>query len=201
VRHTESLHHVQGLGGGWYDTSLTKKGKAQAEKIATSLFKEIRLQGIPIYSSDLKRCSEMAAIFSKVFNSAVILDKNLREMNFGDGGGKPKEWYDANTIPSPTDGNRLDHRVFKNAESRREVGQRAHSFLDQLLKKQDENVIIITHGRFSTFLIMAWMKVPVENMDYCSFVVKPGGVTILNEDDFLGSRNVVNTNKMDYLLN
>ena len=199
VRHTESVHHVQGLGGGWYDTSLTKKGKMQAEKIAVSLINEIKLKGIPIYSSDLKRCSEMADIFSRIFKSTVILDKNLREINFGDGGGKSREWYDANIVPLPADGKRLDYRPFKNAESRREVGKRAIKFVNQLMKKPDENIIIITHGHISTFLIMAWLKVPVKNMDYCNFKTNPGGLDLLNEDDFWKRRNVVYFNRLDFL--
>jgi hypothetical protein len=37
-------------------------------------------------------------------------------------------------------------------------------------------------------------------MDYGDFKVSSGGVTLLNEDDFWGNRNIVYTNKMDYLL-
>jgi probable phosphoglycerate mutase len=200
VRHTEAEHHVQKLLGGWYDFPLTERGKNQAEQIATKLFIEINTRGIPIYSSDLKRCSEMADIFSGVFGSTVIFDKNLREMNFGEGEGKPQKWRSENIIPRPVDGDRLDYRRFNNAESRREVGKRAYACLDSMLSKPDKYIIAITHGFISTFLIMAWLKVPVENMDYGDFKVSSGGVTLLNEDDFWGNRNIVYTNKMDYLL-
>jgi probable phosphoglycerate mutase len=199
VRHTESLHHVQGLGGGWYDTPLTEKGKLQAKTIAENLYKEIKIAGIPIYSSDLKRCSETATFFSEVFHSTVILDKNLREMNFGEGGGKPREWYDTHIIALPAGSNRLDHRVFKGAESKREAGTRAQIFMDKLLETTDENVIIITHGFITKFLIMAWMKIPVEHMGYCDFRGQSGGVAFLNEDDFWGNRNVIYISRMDFL--
>ena len=47
---------------------------------------------------------------------------------------------------------------------------------------------------------MAWMRIPVENMDYGNFPGGgPGGVTLLNEDDFWHNRNVIYTNKMDFL--
>ena len=81
VTHTEATHHVQGLAGGWYDTSLTENGRNQARKIALALYSEIGEQKIPIYSSDLKRCAETAEAFSEVFNSRVILDRNLREIS------------------------------------------------------------------------------------------------------------------------
>ncbi len=199
IRHTESVHHVQKLGGGWYDTSLTDKGRVQAQKIAESLLSEIKLPVIPIYSSDLKRCAETASIVSKVFKSKVTLDKRLREMNFGECGGKTQEWQKANIVPMPAGETRLDHRIFKDAETRREAGQRAVEFTNQLLGRPDENVILITHGFISTFLIAAWLKVPVENMDYINFKTNSGGVDLLSEDDFWKSRNVVYFNRLDFL--
>jgi probable phosphoglycerate mutase len=45
VTHAQSLHHIQDLGGGWYNTSLTEKGKAQAEKLAGFLYEEIGVPG------------------------------------------------------------------------------------------------------------------------------------------------------------
>ena len=32
VTHAESIHYIEKNVGGWYDTSLTERGKAQAEK-------------------------------------------------------------------------------------------------------------------------------------------------------------------------
>jgi probable phosphoglycerate mutase len=200
ITHTESLHHVQGLGGGWYDTSLTEKGKAQAAKLAANLHAEIKLSGILIYSSDLKRCAETAQEFSKVFDSTVTLERNLREMNFGDCGGKSKEWQAEHIIPQPEDGNRLDHRIYNGAESRRECGQRAYVFINRLLDTADKNVIVITHGHFMKFLILAWLKVPVENMGYGQFPCNSGSVTLLNEDDVFNNRNLIYTNRMDFLI-
>jgi len=198
VRHTEAEHHVKKVAGGWYDTSLTEKGRYQAQKIAENLFKEIKIAGIPIYSSDLKRCVETADIISKVFQSKITLDKNLREKSSGEGDGKSKQWYDAHILLPPDD-NHLDYRTFKGAESRRDVGIRAYTFLDELLKKPDQNTIIVTHGFFTTFLIFAWMKIPVEHMGYGEFTGHSGGVAHINEDDFWKNRNVIFTCRMDFL--
>jgi probable phosphoglycerate mutase len=199
VTHTESIHHVKHLGGGWYDTPLTEKGKAQAAKIAKNLHAEINILGIPIYSSDLKRAKETADEFSKVFGSTIIIDKNLREMNFGECGGKAKEWQTEHIIPRPEDGNRLDHRIYNGAETRRECGQRAYAFINRLIGAADNNVIVITHGFMRTFLILAWLKVPVENMDYGQFPANSGSVTHLNEDDIYTNRNIIYLNRMDFL--
>ncbi|MBN2076128.1 MAG: histidine phosphatase family protein [Dehalococcoidales bacterium] len=191
ITHAQSIHHIEDLGGGWYDTSLTQKGVEQAGKLAEFLYGETGIPGIPVYSSDLKRAFETAEIIAQPFNSSVIRDKRLREMSFGDADGKPREWRAENITPRPADGDRLNHRLFNNAETRKDVGTRIRECLDEIIAKKDENLIIVSHGNALTFIIMAWLKVPVENMDYCSFQPSPARVTYLQEDDVLGNRNVV----------
>jgi probable phosphoglycerate mutase len=196
VTHAQSQHHVENLGGGWYDTSLTEKGISQAEGLAAYLFNEINRPGIPVYSSDLKRAAETAAIISRPFNSRVIHDKRLREMNFGEAGGKPAEWRSTHITPQPADGNRLDHRLFESAETRRAIGLRIKECLDDIAGIEDETIIIVTHGYTLTFIIMAWLKVPVGNMDYCHFMTAPASITLLREDDLYKDRYVVYLSKV-----
>ena len=191
ITHAQSVHHIEDLGGGWYDTSLTEKGIEQAEKFTKFLYKEIGKPNIPIYSSDLKRAFETAEIIARPFKSGVIQDKRLREMSFGDAEEKPREWRAENIIPRPADGDRLNHRIYPNAETRKDVGTRIHECLDEIITKNDENLIIVSHGNALTFIIMAWLKVPVEYMDYCNFRPAPARVTYLQEDDVFQNRNVV----------
>ena len=191
VTHAQSLHHIQDLGGGWYDTSLTEKGIEQAGKLAEFLYGEIGVPEIPVYSSDLKRAFETAEIIARPFSSSVIQDERLREMSFGDSEGKPREWRKEHIIPLPEDGDRLNHRIYKNAETRMEVGTRIRKYLDEIIAKNNENIIIVSHGNALTFIIMAWLKVPVEYMDHCNFQAAPARVTYLQEDDLYRNRNVV----------
>ncbi len=116
-------------------------------------------------------------------------------MCYGDAEGKPRNWRDQNINPKPTDSDRLDYLRFNNSESRRDVGLRIKDFLIQLDNKPDKNIVIVTHGFALTFIIMTWLKVPVENVDYCNFVSGPGRVTLLYEDDLFENRNVVYVNK------
>ena len=71
VTHAQSVHHIEDLGGGWYDTSLTEKGIEQAGKLAEYLYDEIGKQGISIYSSDLKRAFETLLLGIDGFISRV----------------------------------------------------------------------------------------------------------------------------------
>ncbi|WP_246490625.1 phosphoglycerate mutase family protein [Brevibacterium oceani] len=41
VTHPESRHHVEGRVGGWFDSSLTERGRSQARAIAAELRRRI----------------------------------------------------------------------------------------------------------------------------------------------------------------
>ena len=198
ITHTESLHHIQGLGGGWFDTSLTDRGKEQAKNIAERLYEALGVTGIPIYCSDLKRASEVAIILEEVFKGQVFRDRRLREMCFGEAEGKDNNWQLANFNP-PTGNNRMDHRVYKNSESRRELASRIIDFMNNLENTMGETSIIVTHGFALTFVILSWLRIPIENMDYANFRSHPGGVTLLVEDDIFRNREIAYLNNTDFM--
>lgn len=199
VTHAQSVHHLEKRVGGWYDTSLTPLGIQQTNRIGAYLNKAIGSMDVEIYSSDLKRAAETANIIASYFHRNVTLDPGFRELSYGEAEGRPQEWLDEHIIPQPSDGNRLDHRVCKGSESRREIATRVQKTLDKVLKKGASNIIIVSHGFALTFITMAWMKVPIENMDYCNFASTPGGITFLVEDDFYNNRWVRYLNRTGHL--
>lgn len=194
VSHAQSVHHVERLVGGWYDTGVTEFGRLQAEMTGRFLASEIQGDAL-IYSSDLRRASETAMVISGYLDSDVQLDFRLREMCYGVAEGKPRSWGDEHILPKPPDGDRMNHTVFDGAESRLEVARRVRSALDEILAMGAENTVIVTHGFASTFLIMAWMKIPEEHLGYCNLPSKPGCVTKLAEDEPFGNRG------LEYLCN
>jgi len=120
-------------------------------------------------------------------------------MCYGEAEGKPNHWINENIKPSPLTENRLDHRVFTNAESRREIGTRISKILERIIQDPTQNIIVVTHGFALSFLIMSWLKVPVDHMDYVNFKATPGGITFLQEDEFFRNRNVIYLNKTEHL--
>ena len=46
VRHGEATHHTQRLTGGWTDSQLTEKGRAQIKAAAVKLAKDLSLINI-----------------------------------------------------------------------------------------------------------------------------------------------------------
>lgn len=190
VTHTQSLHHLERRVGGWYDTPLTDLGRKQAEKTGQFLKSAIDSTDVQLFSSDLKRAAETAEIIGKHLQKQAVLDSRLREMSYGDAEGKTQSWFKDKIKPQPTDGNRLNHRVYTGAESRIEVAERVSAALTGILEKSARDTVVVSHGFASTFLVMAWMKVPADHMDYCNFHVEPGSISMLHEDDLFGNRSV-----------
>ncbi|HDJ21992.1 MAG TPA: histidine phosphatase family protein [Candidatus Bathyarchaeota archaeon] len=199
VQHAQSIHHVEKLVGGNYDTSLTPLGIQQAKKIGEYLADVIGPEKVEIISSDLRRAAETANIIASYFNQGVTLDPGFREFGYGRAEGKPREWLEKHLVPRPADGNRLDHRVCEGSETRREIAYRVQGALERVLEKEVKNTVIVSHGFALTFIIMAWLKVPIENMDYCNFKADPGGITLLVEDDLFCNRGVQYVNRTEHL--
>jgi len=190
ITHAQSLHHIEERVGGWNDTPLTDLGREQAEKIGRFLRTAIDSTNVQLFSSDLKRAAETAEIIGRHLEKPVTLDSRLREMSAGAAEGKLQSWFRDRIKPQPANGNRLDHRIYTGAESRREVAERVSAALTDILERGAPNTVIVSHGFASTFLIMAWMKIPAEHMDYCDLPAKTGSITKLHEGDLFGNRSV-----------
>ena len=143
-----------------------------------------------VYSSDLKRAAETAEIIADQLNTRVQLDDRLREMSYGVVEVRPSSWGDDHIMPQPVDDDRMSHRVFDGAESKLELAERLNAALSDILTETVENIVVVTHGFASTFLVMAWMKISVEYLGYVNLPSKPGCVSKLVEDDFFGNRGM-----------
>jgi len=190
VTHTESLHHVEGRVGGWYDTELTAKGRQHAELVAGSLMERLQGRDVEVFSSDLLRAAQTADAISTKLGIETILMPALREMSYGVAEGQPQAWLNARQIPAPHD-NRMDHRGgIENGETRRELASRIYGAVDEILARPCKTQIIVTHSFALTFVVAAWIKMPLESVGYVNFRVGPGTITHLQEDEFWMSRVV-----------
>lgn len=80
VRHGETEWNRDGRIQGQLDTALSDVGRVQARKVARRLAKE---SVVAVYSSDLARARETAAIIAEPHGLAPILRTELREGCFG----------------------------------------------------------------------------------------------------------------------
>lgn len=190
VTHAEASHSVEGRVGGWFDSSLTDKGMSKAatlrEKILNLNFK---IAALDTYSSDLKRATLTAEIILENSNSTLKSDPRLREMSFGSNEGMCQKEHDKIIVHSSPISDRLGHKICDGAESRRDVAIRVSEFVNEIMHK-DGDALVITHGFAATFFIAAFQKLEIESMGYLAFKLKPGSVSVLVEDDLFKNRTL-----------
>ncbi|MGY1944369.1 histidine phosphatase family protein [Nocardia asiatica] len=193
VSHPHAEHTERDLVGGWFDSDLTARGRRDAFRVAEELVR--RRDGVArpirITTSDLARCVETARIIGAALGIPASADERLREIGFGEAGGRPNAWLARRQVPAP-DHDRLDHRgPIAGAETRREVATRVGACVGELMADADHDHVVVTHGYALTFVITTWMMIPVDAAGFASFATEPGAITHLRHDDYWRNRTLV----------
>ncbi|TDW60748.1 histidine phosphatase family protein [Kribbella pratensis] len=200
VTHPEAQHHVDDLVGGWHDSVLTARGHQQAERIADVLANRIGPQPVEIYSSDLRRASQAAERIARRFSVEVQLDARLRERSNGEADGRPQTWLAERRVPLPEYGDRLAHHDGPaGAETRLALVERLYPALADILTSPATNQIIVSHGSASSYLIAAWIGMPMTSTDRVFFPLTSGSITTLRRNDTHFSHQVLTLNETDHL--
>ena len=187
IQHTQSEHHVNGYVGAWGNWNLTELGKEQARKIGEWLAQHEHCDAtFKMYSSDLNRAAQTADEIQKALaipDSSFTKTQALREINLGEGNGKPRDWYNEHVAPAPQKYN-PDFRSFPDAESDTELWNRLYSFYEQLISSPDEKIIIVSHGGALSFLISMIMGDSFEDRQKRNVFGRSGSVSrfIIKED-------------------
>lgn len=190
ITHCEAAHSVDKKVGGWYDSKLTLQGEQQAAKLSSKIIDlGFDLQNSTFYCSDLTRAVQTAEILTKDISMKLILDHRLREMSFGTHEGMDQNDHNKIMVPTNTTGDRLDHRICDGAESRRDVASRVVEFVEEIMKL-DNDKVVVTHGFTATFFIAAFQKIDIGSMGWVNYRLKLGSVSILEEDDLFQNRSV-----------
>ena len=180
VQHTQSEHHVNGYVGAWGNWNLTELGKEQARKIGEWLAAHEHCDGTyKMYASDLNRAAQTAEQIQKVLalpDTSLIKTQTLREINLGEGNGKPRDWYNEHVTPAPQKYN-PEFRSFPDAESDTELWNRLYSFYEQLISSPDEKIIIVSHGGALGFLFSILMGDTFEDTRKRKIFGHSGGVS------------------------
>jgi broad specificity phosphatase PhoE len=125
---------------------------------------------------------------------------DLRERSYGVAEGKPAAWLEGRVVLSGKDGDRLDHRDgIERAETKRELLTRIYRAMDRIVESPCRTQVVVTHGYAMTFVVAAWIRMPLESAGWVHFRSSPGGVTHLREDDELFSRSVMSLNDRSHL--
>jgi probable phosphoglycerate mutase len=200
VTHPQAQHHVDGLVGGWHDSVLTARGHQQAERIADVLASRIESAPVEIYSSDLRRASQAAERIARRFSVEVRTDARLRERSNGEADGRPQSWLDERRIPLPGYGARLGHHDGPaGAETRLALVERLYPALDDIVRRPATNQVIVSHGSASSYLIAAWIGMPMTSTDRVFFPLTSGSITTLRRNDTHFSHQVLTLNETHHL--
>ncbi len=138
--HAATKDNEAKISSGWKDAELSEMGTKQAEELGER-FKEI--QSDLICCSDLKRAMDTVKIAfgDKV---PVIIDKRLRELNYGDFNGKSSEIVESmkeERIKEP----------FPNGESYEQAIKRTHEFYRELKEKYPDKIVLVVGHRATQY--------------------------------------------------
>ncbi|MFI7059368.1 histidine phosphatase family protein [Kribbella sp. NPDC050124] len=200
VTHPEAQHHIDNIVGGWHDSELTARGHQQAERIADVLATRIGPQPVEIYSSDLRRATQTAEPIARRFSVEVQSDARLRERSNGEADGRPQSWLAERRIPLPEYGDRLNHHDGPaGAETRPALVERLYPALEDILRSPATNQIIVSHASASSYLITAWLGMPITSTDRAFFPLTPGSITTLHRNPTHHSHQVQTLNETHHL--
>ncbi len=133
--HSTSKDNEAGIASGWKDVELSKVGIQQSKELGER-FRDIKID--LICCSDLKRAVDTVKIAFED-EIPIIVDKRLRELNYGDFNGKLSE------IVSHMKKERIKE-PFPNGESYEQAMVRFHEFYKELKKNHpDKTVLVIGH--------------------------------------------------------
>ena len=181
VQHTESEHHLNRHAGAWGNWLLTDNGRKQAFEIGKWLLNEGCADGFVMYCSDLARASQTAEEINKTLHLTPVMSELIREVNAGEGNGKPWDWYDEHKIPAG-EGYDPDYRPFPDAESDRDLWNRIKPFYEQLINSPEDKILIVSHGCTLGFLQAMLMGFEFDDLRKARFSGRSGSISKFTVD-------------------
>lgn len=138
--HATSKDNESDVASGWKNVGLSELGVRQAKELSESS-KDMKID--LICCSDLKRAVDTVKIaFGDKY--PVIIDKRLRELNYGDFNGKPADkvgYMKKERIKEP----------FPNGESYEQAMVRIHEFYKELKEKHPNKTALVVGHRATQF--------------------------------------------------
>lgn len=60
--------------------------------------------------------------------------------------------------------------------------------------------MVVTHGGTATFVIAAWIGMPLESLGSVKFKLVPGSISVLRQLDVASDHQVVSLNEVEHLI-
>lgn len=195
IQHTQSVHHTNGMVGSWTDWDLSETGVAQAQRIGERLRAEVQGQPYIMFSSDLKRAAQTAAIVGGCLGVTPVLRQELRERNLGRCCGQSVAWLREHMEMQEKT---IDDRLFSDAESRRDEWNRLRPFFDELMAGDATHIIVVSHGDLLSVFNAMFLGLPAETMNSFELFGLAGGVSLMTVSDD-GKRRIRKLSDLSYM--
>jgi broad specificity phosphatase PhoE len=163
--HSTTLDNERGFATGWLPGELSERGRENARELG----ERRRDDGLAaVYTSDLARAEDTAAIAFAGTAIPIRSDPRLRECNYGELNGGS---VDAVTAVK----RRHVDEPFPGGESYREVVERTRAFLADVVERHDgERVLVIAHSANRWALEYLVHGTPLEDQVDAPFDWQPG---------------------------
>jgi broad specificity phosphatase PhoE len=175
--HAITTDNEDEIATGWLPGDLSERGRQTAAELGARR----RDDGIhAVYVSDLRRALQTAEIAFAGSPMAVISDPRLRECNYGELNGMPTAHLEAR---------RAEHIdvPWPGGESYRQVVERTHAFLLDLLRARDgSRVLVIAHSANRWALDHLLLGLDLRELVVAGMVWQPGWEYVVPSD--CGSR-------------
>ncbi len=126
------------------DVPLSLEGREQAERVGKRL---ATFGAQAVYSSDLKRAVETADIINKYIKAERIIRPGIRESECGEMTGMPGDYVHERYADFFTKRMRMEEDIpYPGGENCEMVYTRAIKVIEEIVAKEYESVIVVTHG-------------------------------------------------------
>ena len=192
IRHGQSEADLLNVMEGRADFSLTDEGRLQAQRMASWVKENYRID--KIYASPLKRAAGTAEFLIKATGAPVVLEEELMEWQNGLLAGLPREEAEVR-YPAPPE--KYPHTALYGCESMLRFRFRAETVLSKIIHENPdlETIAVITHGGMINMLFRSFLQLPVK--DDISITTGDTGIHRWDIED--GRRRVVFANRLVHL--
>lgn len=190
ARHGETDWNLEKRIQGSTDIELNQNGISQAVKLGNSL-KEGNAKISKIYTSTQKRAVLTGEKVSEILNVPMEIIPEIQEMNLGKWEGctwkqvaemfsdEYQTWYSSRRYTRTPEG-----------ESYQDVAVRVFAKLDDIIKQNSGDVLIITHGAIVLTILAILNDVPFEQMTKVFKVDNASPVCIDSEEIFAAEKKI-----------
>lgn len=196
IRHGEAEHMVSDLTGGWSQTPLTEKGRAQVRALATRLERDLEGVDYAFYCSDLKRARQTADIIAEAVGREPIPSRELREFN--NGVAADKSTAEVSHLYRPPSDPIMDWQPYPEAETWRRFYRRIAAFMDAIHAEESRPTLIVSHAGTIVNLVAWWIRLEEATLSYTTFNTSPASLSVLNVTP-LNERSVERLNDAAHL--